>query len=174
MFSRRCSRSFDRQRRDRSGLPPPCFTAALTSGPLQDVVTCIREHLTLDQAGRQLEVNAERHLKAPAEMARLFRAAPQALAETLKFFARCRFSLDELSHNYPTEVPQGYATAQEALVALTEEGARRRYPHGMPLPVRHALNHELEVIGKLGYAPFFLTVRHIVEFARSQGILCQG
>jgi len=146
----------------------------LTSRPLQDVVTCIREHLTLDQAGRQLEVNAERHLKAPAEMARLFRAAPQALAETLKFFARCRFSLDELSHNYPTEIPQGYKTAQEALVALTEEGARRRYPHGMPLPVRHALNHELEVIGKLGYAPFFLTVRHIVEFARSKGILCQG
>src|SRR5215471_9526616 len=146
----------------------------LTSRPLQDVVTCIREHLTLDQAGRQLEVNAERHLKAPAEMARLFRAAPQALAETLKFFARCRFSLDELSHNYPTEIPQGYKTAQEALVALTEEGARRRYPHGMPLPVRHALNHELEVIGMLGYAPFFLTVRHIVEYARSQEILCQG
>ncbi len=142
--------------------------------PLQDVVTCIREHLTLDQAGRRLEANAERHLKLPAEMARLLRAAPDALAQTLDFLARCRFSLDELRHNYPTEIPAGYATAQEALIALTEEGARRRYPDGMPLPVRHALDRELEVIGQLGYAPFFLTVHHIVEFARSQGILCQG
>jgi error-prone DNA polymerase len=142
--------------------------------PLQDVVTCIREHLTLDQAGRRLEANAERHLKTLAEMQRLFRAAPEALAETLTFIERCRFSLDELAHNYPTEIPQGYTTAQEALVALTEAGARRRYPHGMPAQVRHALNHELEVIGKLNYAPFFLTVHHIVEFARSKGILCQG
>jgi error-prone DNA polymerase len=142
--------------------------------PLQDVVTCIREHLTLDQAGRRLEANAERHLKTPAEMQRLFRAAPEALAETLTFIERCRFSLDELAHNYPTEIPQGYATAQEALVALTEAGARCRYPHGMPAQVRHALNHELEVIGNLNYAPFFLTVHHIVEFARSKGILCQG
>jgi error-prone DNA polymerase len=142
--------------------------------PLQDVVTCIREHLTLDQAGRRLEANAERHLKTPAEMRRLFRAAPEALAETLTFIERCRFSLDELAHNYPTEIPQGYATAQEALVALTEAGARRRYPRGMPAQVRYALNHELEVIGKLNYAPFFLTVHHIVAFARSKGILCQG
>src|SRR5580704_7194884 len=142
--------------------------------PLQDVVTCIREHLTLDQAGRRLEANAERHLKLPVEMARLLSAAPDALAQTLDFLAHCRFSLDELRHNYPTEIPAGYATAQEALIALTEEGARRRYPDGMPLPVRHALDRELEVIGQLGYAPFFLTVHHIVEFARSQGILCQG
>jgi error-prone DNA polymerase len=142
--------------------------------PLQDVVTCIREHLTLDQAGRRLEANAERYLKMPAEMARLFRVVPDALAETQNFIARCRFSLDELSHNYPTEIPKGYATAQEALVALTDAGARRRYGGGMPSQVRHALKHELEVIGKLGYAPFFLTVHHIVEFARSKGILCQG
>ena len=142
--------------------------------PLQDVVTCIRDHLSLEQAGRRLEANAERHLKPPAEMARLFREAPVAVTATARFLERCRFSLDELRHNYPTEIPAGYATAQDALVALTEAGAQRRYPHGIPQPVRYALDRELEVIGALGYAPFFLTVHHIVDFARSKGILCQG
>ena len=141
---------------------------------LQDVVTCIREHLMLDQAGRRLEANAERHLKTPAEMARLFRQAPMAVSATAQFIARCRFSLDELQYNYPAELREGYATSQEALIALTAEGARRRYPQGVPTKVRQALDHELKVIGELAYAPYFLTVHHIVSFARSQGILCQG
>ena len=89
--------------------------------PLQDVMTCIREHLTLAAAGRRLEANAERHLKAPAEMARLFRAAPQAVAQTLRFLERCRFSLDELRYEYPDETRAGFATPQEALVAYTED-----------------------------------------------------
>src|SRR5215211_1017630 len=141
---------------------------------LQDVVTCIREHVTIDCAGRLLEANAERHLKSGTEMARLFCAAPQAVNETLRFLEHCRFSLDELKYDYPDETRQGYATPQEALVALTEQGVQRRYPHGMRLDIRRALDHELAVTAELNYAPYFLTVHDIVRFARSKGILCQG
>ncbi len=141
---------------------------------LQDVVTCIREHLTLESAGRRLEANAERHLKPPDEMARLFRAAPEAVAQTLRFLERCRFSLDHLKYEYPDETCEGFATPQEALVAYTDEGARRRYPGGIPAKARAALDHELALIAKLKYAPYFLTVHDIVRYARSQEILCQG
>jgi error-prone DNA polymerase len=142
--------------------------------PLQDVMTCIREHVTLANAGRRLEANAERHLKPPQEMARLFRDAPEAVDETLHLLERCRFSLDELKYEYPDETREGYATSQEALIAYTEEGARRRYPDGIPQKVRTALDHEFALIATLNYAPYFLTVYDIVRFARSQGILCQG
>ena len=141
---------------------------------LQDVMTCIREHVILANAGCCLEANAERHLKPPQEMARLFRHAPDAVAQTLHLLERCRFSLDELRYEYPDETRAGYATPQEALIAYTEEGARRRYPDGVPPKVRTALDHEYALIATLGYAPYFLTVYDIVRFARSQGILCQG
>jgi error-prone DNA polymerase len=142
---------------------------------LQDVVTCIREHVTIDTAGRRLEANAERHLKSPREMARLFRRAPHAIAETLRFLERCRFSLDELRKTeYPDERRNGYASPQAALAALAEEGARRRYPNGMRRDVRLALDHELAVTAELQYAPYFLTVHDIVQYARRKGILCQG
>ncbi len=92
--------------------------------PLQDVVTCIREHVTIETAGRRLEANAERHLKPPQEMARLFRKAPEAIAETLNFLDRCNFSLDELRKTeYPEETRQGFATPQDAL-ARAGEGRR--------------------------------------------------
>jgi error-prone DNA polymerase len=142
--------------------------------PLQDVVTCIREHLTLATAGRRLEANAERHLKPPAEMARLFRATPQAVTETLRFIERCRFSLDQLKYEYPDEVRAGYATPQDALIALTEDGVRRRYPDSVPAKVRKALDYEYALVAELKYAPYFLTVHDIMRFAQSQGILCQG
>jgi error-prone DNA polymerase len=142
--------------------------------PLQDVMTCIRAHVTLANAGRRLEANAERHLKPPQEMARLFRDAPDAVAQTLHLLERCRFSLNELKYEYPDETREGYATPQEALIAAAEEGAHRRYPDGIPEKVRKALDHEFALIAKLGYAPYFLTVHHIVRFARSQDILCQG
>jgi error-prone DNA polymerase len=141
---------------------------------LQDVMTCIRQHLTLATAGRRLDANAERHLKPPHEMARLFREAPQAIAETLRFLERCGFSLGQLKYEYPDEVREGFATPQEALVACTEDGARRRYPHGMTPKVRAALDHEYALIAELKYAPYFLTVHDIVRYARSEGILCQG
>ncbi|HZS64503.1 MAG TPA: error-prone DNA polymerase [Xanthobacteraceae bacterium] len=145
--------------------------------PLQDVVTCIREHLTLETAGRTLEANAERHLKPPQEMARLFHLVPRAVAETARFLASCNFSLEELrGTEYADETRQGYATPQEALVAFAEEGLKKRFPQGAPPKVRHALNEELRLIGKLNYAPFFLTVDEIVKFARGleKPILCQG
>jgi error-prone DNA polymerase len=142
--------------------------------PLQDVVTCIREHVTLTAAGRRLEANAERHLKAPDEMARLFRTVSEAIPQTLRFLERCTFSLDQLKYEYPDETRQGYATPQDALVAFVEEGARQRYPGGMSEKVRRALDHELAVTAELKYAPYFLTVHDIVQFSKSRGILCQG
>ena len=145
--------------------------------PLQDVVTCIREHLTLETAGQRMEANAERHLKSAAEMARLFRRAPEAVAETVRLLESCQFSLDELrGTEYADETRQGYATPQEALVAFAEAGLKQRYPAGAPSKVRHALSEELRLIGELNYAPFFLTVDEIVKFVRSrpQPILCQG
>jgi error-prone DNA polymerase len=141
---------------------------------LQDVITCIREHLTIDTAGRRLAANAERYLKPSAEMARLFRDAPEAIEETAALDAALTFSLDELRYEYPEEMRAGFATPQDALVHLAWEGAAARYPDGIPDSVRQSLDHELALIAKLDYAPYFLTVHHIVEYARSQNILCQG
>ena len=142
--------------------------------PLADVLACIREGATLEAAGRLTQANAERHLKAPDEMARLFAEAPQAVAETMRFLDGLKFSLDELSHCYPEERREGYATAQAALEAFAWVGARKRYPDGIPQRTREALTHELTLIASLDYAPYFLTVHDIVRFAREKGILCQG
>jgi error-prone DNA polymerase len=141
---------------------------------LQDVLTCIREHLTIDTAGRRLAANAERFLKPAAEMARLFRDAPEAIEETLRLDEMLTFSLDELGYEYPDEMRAGFATPQEALVYLAWQGAATRYPEGIPDSVGHSLDHELALIGSLKYAPYFLTVHYIVGYARSQNILCQG
>ncbi len=142
--------------------------------PLQDVLTCIREHCTLETAGQRLQANAERHLKAPAEMARLFRGFEPALARTGEIAARCHFSLDELAYEYPDEpVPPG-KTAQDHLEDLTWAGADWRYPGGVPARVRRTLRKELSLIAELQYAPYFLTVHDIVAWARGQAILCQG
>jgi error-prone DNA polymerase len=162
----------------RVGLPLIAVNDVLYHHPdrrqLQDVLTCIREHLTIDEAGRRLAANAERYLKPPAEMARLFRAAPQAIEETLKLDETLTFSLDELRYEYPDELRSGFATAQEALVHLTWQGAAARYPDGVPDNVRQNLEHELALIAGLKYAPYFLTVHDIIRYARSQNILCQG
>jgi error-prone DNA polymerase len=142
--------------------------------PLADVVACIREKTTLAAAGLLTQANAERHLKGPEEMARLFAEAPDALEETMRFLDGVAFSLDELAYGYPEELRAGYATPQEALEAFAEAGARARYPDGVPDRVRAALDHELKLVAQLGYAPYFLTVHDIVRFARSKDILCQG
>ena len=141
---------------------------------LADVLTCIREKTTLEAAGRLTQANAERHLKAPREMARLFAAAPDAVAETVRFLDGLEFSLNELSHCYPEELREGYPTAQEALEAFAWKGAETRYPEGIPEGARKALTYELKLIASLDYAPYFLTVHDIVRFARSKDILCQG
>ena len=142
--------------------------------PLQDVLTAIREHVTVAESGYRLAANAERHLKTGAEMARLFRGHEGAVARTLEVAGLCGFGLDELAYEYPDEpVPAG-RTLQKHLEALTWEGAGRCYPDGIPGNVRASLTHELGLIGELGYAPYFLTVHDLVRFAGSKGILCQG
>ena len=142
--------------------------------PLMDAITCIREHCTIDQAGFRLAANAERHIKPPEEMARLFRRHPEAVMRTMEIADRCRFSLDELRYEYPDdEAPHG-KTPQEELARLAWEGAEGRYPDGLPDKVRKQIAYELKLIGELNYAPYFLTVHDVVRYARSQGILCQG
>ena len=142
--------------------------------PLQDVMTCIREHTTLNAAGTLLQPNAERCLKAPFEMARLFRDHPQAIAETQRIVERCTFDLGELRYEYPDEpVPPG-KTAQQHLEDITWAGAAWRYPTGVPPKVKVALAKEFEFIRNREYANYFLTVHDVVQYARSIGILCQG
>ncbi|KPH85228.1 DNA polymerase [Komagataeibacter intermedius AF2] len=141
---------------------------------LQDVVTCIRNHTTIDEAGFARERHADRYLKPPAEMARLFSRYSEAVARTTEIVERCRFSLDDLAYQYPDEVSVPGQTPQQALEVLTWEGAAAAYPEGIPPEVRKTLTHELALIGRMDYAPYFLTVHSIVRHARSQGILCQG
>jgi error-prone DNA polymerase len=141
---------------------------------LQDVLTCIREHKTLDGAGTLLEANAERHLKSPHEMAELFRSCPEAVSETIRFANLVRFSLADLKYNYPDEPVPVERTAQQHLEEVTWEGAQKRYPDGIPDKVHVILEKELRLIEKLDYAPYFLTVRDIVGFANARDILCQG
>ncbi len=141
---------------------------------LQDVLSCIREGCTIDAAGYRLHANAERHLKTPAEMARLFARWPDALAATIDIAAACRFSLDELRYDYPDLPDAEPGSAQATLERLAHEGAARRYPGGVPDKVVKQIAEELAIIADLGFAPYFLTVHDIMEFARSRSILCQG
>jgi error-prone DNA polymerase len=150
----------------------------LYAGPeqrdLQDVLTCIREGLTIAEAGRRLEVNAERHLKTPDEMARLFRDCPEAIKETGNLLKKIGFSLDQLKYEYPDEpVPPGWEP-QAWLEELTRRCASQRYPNGVPDKVAKLISDELALIAKLDYARYFLTIHDIVRFAESQSILCQG
>jgi len=143
--------------------------------PLQDVLTCIRLGTTIERAGLALLANAERHLKTPHEMARLFAHMPNALARSVAIARRTEgFSLDQLRYEYPDEVcPQG-VSATAYLRELTIAGAKERYPNGVPDAVWTQVEHELALIGELKYEAYFLTVHDIVRFARSRDILCQG
>jgi error-prone DNA polymerase len=143
---------------------------------LQDVLACIREGTTIDKAGFRLQANAERHLKPPAEMARLFKDHEAAVARTLEIAAACTFSLLELSYIYPDEpVPPG-KTADEHLSDLTWAGAKYYFPDGVPPDIEATLRKELGLIAKVKYAHYFLTVHDIVHWARHgpHKILCQG
>ncbi len=141
---------------------------------LQDVVTCIRTGTTIDDVGFERERHADRYLKPPEEMARLFPRYPEALARTMEIVERCRFSLEELVYQYPEEALIPGMTAQQSLEHYTWEGVRTRYPEGLPAHVERTIRHELALIETMKYAPYFLTVFSIVRYARSQGILCQG
>jgi error-prone DNA polymerase len=147
--------------------------------PLSDVLTCVREKCTIAEAGFRLTVNAERHIKTPAEMARLFARFPEAIDRTIDIADACHFSLGELRYEYPDEpVPEG-KTAQQHLEDLTWAGAKRRYPkekypEGIPDKVEMQIHDELKLIATLDYARYFLTVHDIVAYAREKEILCQG
>lgn len=139
---------------------------------LQDVLTATRLNRPLTECGLDLQPNAERHLRTRLRLAQTY--VSDLLAETLHVAARCTFSLDELKYQYPDEVVPEGETAASYLRRLTYEGAGRRWPNGMTAKVQLQIEHELELICDLKYEHYFLTVADIVQFARSQHILCQG
>jgi error-prone DNA polymerase len=141
---------------------------------LQDVLTCVRHGVTIDEAGLKLQANAERFLKPEAEMRRLFRGHEDAVERTMEVFEACAFRLDALQYQYPDEpIPPG-KTAPQHLRDLVEAGAARYFPQGLDEKTRDILEKELRIIRKVGYEHYFLTVYDIVQWARGQGILCQG
>ena len=140
---------------------------------LADVLTCMRHHITIDQIGTRALPNAERRLKGHADMARLFRHHPAAIRRTMEIAARCSFDLSELSYEYPDEISDG-ETPMARLERLAREGVVRRYPQGATEKAKAQLEKELKLIAKLDFPAYFLTVHDIVQYARSQGILCQG
>lgn len=140
--------------------------------PLQDVLTAIRTGKPLGQCGYALQGNAERHLRTRLRLAQLYPA--DLLEETLRVAARCRFSLSELRYQYPAEVVPAGETPASYLRRMTYEGARQRWPEGISPKVQAQIEHELSLIAELQYEHYFLTVYDIVQFARSEGILCQG
>ncbi len=155
--------------------------------PVQDILSCIRLGVRIDQAGRRLMPNASAYLRSPEEMSMLFRDFPEALARSVEIADQCRFRLSELSHHFALEIlptqeieaaaRQGLSmdiAAQVYLRKLVEKGAAERYPSGVPEKVRAQIEHELALIDQLHFAGYFLTVWDIVRFARSQNILCQG
>lgn len=143
--------------------------------PLQDIVTCVHHHCTLQEAGFRLFPNGERYLKPPDEIARLFAHHPDTLSRTVEIAERAGgFSLDDLRYEYPDETCPDGMGPMTYLRYLTFQGANKCYPDGVPQKVLKQLEHEFALIDELGYAPYFLTVHDIVRYARSQGILCQG
>ena len=161
-----------------AGAPMVATNDVLYHGPerrlLQDVVTCIGENCTIHEAGLRLQANAERHLKSPHEMARLFARFPGAVERSVEIAGRVGFDLSQLSYEYPDEpVPPG-KTAIQHLRDLAWEGARWRFPGGVPDKVSRLVAHELDLIEQLKFPNYFLTVHDIVRWARGQNILCQG
>ncbi|MEA3061033.1 MAG: error-prone polymerase [Sphingomonadales bacterium] len=146
---------------------------------LQDVVTAIRHKCTIDELGFRRERHADRHLKTPGEMERRFAAFPDAIQASADIAERCTFSLRELSYQYPDEIVMSGRSPQEALERLTRGKIDEKIPRALPegkseTDYRELLEHELRLIARWEYAPYFLTVNSIVAYARSQNILCQG
>ncbi len=139
---------------------------------LQDTLTAVRMRTTVASAGTALHANGERHLRPRDQLLKLYPA--ELLAESVAIAARCTFSLDELRYEYPAELVPVGRTPAAWLRHLTESGARRRWPQGVPGKVRAQLEHELGLIAELGYEAYFLTVHDLVQFARERDILCQG
>lgn len=141
---------------------------------LQDVVTAIREKCTIDDLGFRRERHADRHLQPPDEMARRFADLPQALAAVEAIVERCTFSLTDLDYQYPDEIIMSGRSAQDGLERLSRNALAQRFDDDPPEAYTRQLEHELRLVAKMGYAPYFLTVNSIVSYARSIDILCQG
>ncbi|MCX2574149.1 error-prone DNA polymerase [Pedobacter sandarakinus] len=141
---------------------------------LQDILTCVREKCTIQNAGFRLMMNAERHLKPIEEMQRLFRMYPDAIDRTLEIAEKCQFTLDSLEYVYPEEIISGERAPQEELEYLTWKGAAEMFGSPLPKKVIDNINHEMKFVLEMNYASYFLTVYDIVRFARSKKILCQG
>ena len=141
---------------------------------LQDVLTCIREKCTIQNAGFRLLPNAERYLKSGEEMARLFLHYPEAIQRSIEIAEACKFSLDELKYEYPEEITTDGRTQLQQVEYLAWEGAKKFFGEPIPEKISKAIIHELTFIKEMNYAAYFLTVHDIVQFARSRDILCQG
>ena len=140
---------------------------------LADVLTAIRLGKRIDALGLDAAPHGENRLRSEAEMLRLFRGYEGAVHRAGTLAATLTFSLDELRYEYPSEIAAGETPATR-LARLAEAGLHWRYPAGPPDKARAQMAHELALIGKLKYEPYFLTVHDIVQFARDRGILCQG
>ena len=140
---------------------------------LTDVLTAIRLGVQVDNLGRAAQPNAEQRLRSATEAATLFHAYPEALMQTARILERLNFSLDALRYEYPSELT-GDETPADRLRRLAYDGLEWRYPNGASEKVERLIEHELSLISKLEFEPYFLTVHDIVAFARSRGILCQG
>jgi DNA-directed DNA polymerase III PolC len=170
---------FDRLARlaDRLGIPTVASALPMmhhgARRRLADVLTAIRLGCRVDALGRRALANAETRLRSEAEMLRLFAGHEPAVQRSGEIAARLTFTLDALRYDYPSETADG-ETAPQRLARLAWAGLDWRYPAGATDKVRAQMTHELTLIGKLRYAPYFLTVHDIVLFARGRGILCQG
>jgi DNA-directed DNA polymerase III PolC len=140
---------------------------------LTDILTCIREGLRVEDLGTAAQANAEQRLRSEDEMRRIFADHPDAVDRTLEIAARLQFDIRSLRYEYPSEIADG-ESASDRLTRLAKKGLEWRYPEGIPERAQKQLDHELRLIAKLNYEPYFLTVHDIVAFARSRGILCQG
>lgn len=141
---------------------------------LHDCVTAIRSRTTIEQIHEHRFANSQRHLRPLDEIQQLYRAIPEAVENTVQIAAECRFSLDQLKYEYPTEIAPTGITSIEHLKRLAWQGAKQRWPDGVPAKVIETLRHETKLIEELHYEAYFLTVWDMVRFARSRGILCQG
>jgi error-prone DNA polymerase len=167
-----------RERAARLGLPLVAANEVLYHSParrpLQDVLTCIRHGVSLEQAGTLLKPNAEHDLKSPRAMERLFADEPLALARTVEIAERCTFSLAQIRYRYPAEsVPDGFSSS-DWLRELTWRGARERYGAEVPVAAAEQIEKELALVKELDYGGYFLTMHEIVRYCREKEILCQG
>jgi DNA-directed DNA polymerase III PolC len=140
---------------------------------LADVLSAVREGCRVDDLGRTALANGEQRLRSEAELRRLLGPHEDAVDRAIAMAERLDFSLDVLRYEYPSEITEN-ETPSQRLTRLAEEGLRWRYPNGASERVQKLMRHELDLIAKLKYEPYFLTVRDVVAFARSRDILCQG